>query len=170
MLVSLEIAADFCGFLCLKYVLNTVVLLGFTRTSQAKHDHKHHHQPPGELLALPPVKTRGNVLSDSVATERAHASVYTYTTTYMLVHEHTLALSLSCPPGHRKGPLHRGASLGRCAECSGSRLVFWFPRPLFKMTEILRGLGKLPRASLTDCFGKNMRRTLNGCFPVCQSC
>lgn len=107
-----------------------------------KYGHEHQH-PDSSWRAphAPTCQNTRNVLKDSVATERAHTSVYYMQLAYMLIHEHTR----SVPWSSGRGP-SIGAGPGRCAECSGSRLVFWFWRPVVKMTDILQGLGKLPES------------------------
>lgn len=98
-------------------------------------------------------------------------TVDTYATECMLIHGHThthIHSQLS-PAAVKEAPQIR-TSLGRCAECSWlSAGIFGFRRAVFKMTEILSGFGGTSSSSLTECFGKSVRRTLNGYCPLCQS-
>lgn len=100
--------------------------------------------------------------------------VSTYATACMLLHEHTqspthtFALSQISPRRRERGPCIR-ASLGRCAECSSSWLVFWFWRPVFKMTEILQGLGELPASRWQIAVERTWDRLLMAIFPSAKA-
>lgn len=67
---------------------------------------------------------------------------------------YVLYMCSACGRMQGRGPSFR-ARLGRCAECSGPQLLFWFWRPVVKMTDILQGLGK----HLVDRFLSNERQT-----------
>lgn len=156
--VGLEIA-DFHGYLYLKYVCSFTwmplsswvshIRYIWTR-QQDEHGHKqqhyHHYQQPGFLLMS---CSRSHLSKHGKRAEWLccyWADTLQCIHTWNCIHADTWthALSFSAVPrSSERGP-SIGASLGTCAECSGSRLVFWFPRPVFKMTEIVQGLGKLP--------------------------
>lgn len=91
------------------------------------------------ILDLPPVKT-GNVLSDFVLLTRQ--SGHTHLCTCCCLNTHSLPL---LPPELKKRPLHRGKSWQMLLSALDLSLVFWFLSPVLKMTEIVQGLGRLPR-------------------------
>lgn len=108
----------------------------------------------------PTCQNTGNVLNDSVATECAHTGVYTCvcihvsTWTHFLIHTRSPSV---VPQSNKRGP-PSGQVLADVLSVLALSLVFWFSKPVLKMTEILRGLGQLP----VPCWQIALERTWDG--------